>query len=108
MRTLFLLAPNSKTQAGTHRKDFYTIIASGIGPDYGISTNLITQVTPGMPAVVFDRDRRLEAHGVVTNYMATSKAGNGVQRYDIHIRNFVQVLYTNPPKVNRFGVGIYE
>jgi len=48
MPTLFLLAPHSKTQPGTHRKDFYTIVANGVGPDYGISTNLIQQVTTGI------------------------------------------------------------
>ena len=60
MPTLFLLAPYSKTDEGMHSKDFYTILANGVGPDYGISSSLIVQVTGGMRAVVFDRDRRLQ------------------------------------------------
>jgi hypothetical protein len=107
MSTLFLLAPHSRTQPGTHRKDFYTIVANGVGPDYGISTNLMPQVGAGMPVVVFDRDRRLQAEGTVTGYAPTTKAGNGVQRYDVSIRGLTQRPYTNPPRVNRFGVGIY-
>ena len=107
MRTLFLLAPHSKTQPGTHHKDFYTIVANGVGPDYGISTNLILQVSTGMPVVVFDRDRRLQAEGSVSGYVPTNKAGNGVQRYDVSIRSLTLRPYTNPPRVNRFGVGIY-
>lgn len=107
MPTLFLLAPHSKTQPGTHRKDFYTILANGVGPDYGISANLILQVTAGMPVVAFDRDRRLQAEGTVAGYVPTAKAGNGVQRYDVSIRGLTLRPYTNPPRVNRFGVGIY-
>ena len=107
MRTLFLLAPHSKNQPSTNHKDFYTIVGNGVGPDYGISTNLIGQVNPGMPVVVFDRDRGLQAEGIVTGYTATNKAGNGVQRYNIGIRDLTLQQYTHPPRVNRFGVGIY-
>ncbi len=107
MPTLFLLAPHSKTDPGTHRKDFYAILANGVGPDYGISSNLIVQVAAGMRAVVFDRDRRLQAEGTVTSFAPTTKAGNGVQRYDVSIRSLTLQPYTNPPRVNRFGVGIY-
>jgi hypothetical protein len=48
MPTLFLLAPHSKNQPGTHHKDFYTVLANGVGPDYGISSSLIQQVTTGI------------------------------------------------------------
>ena len=107
MATLFLLAPRSKTQPGTHRKDFYTILANGVGPDYGISNNLIQQITVGMDVVVFDRDRRVQAMGVISDYVPTTKAANGVQRYDILIGGLVIQPYTNPPRVNRFGVAIW-
>ena|SRR5438105_133422 len=107
MPTLFLLAPHSKTEPGTHRKDFYSIFANRVGPDYGISTNLILRVTTGMPVVVFDRDRRLQAEGTVTGYAPTIKAGNAVQRYDVKIRDLTMRPYTDAPRVNRFGVGIY-
>jgi|SRR5579871_2026636 len=107
MPTLFLLAPHSKTQPGTHHKDFYTIVANGVGPDYGISSNLIQQVTTGMRVVLFDRDRRLQAEGTVAAYVPTAKAGNGVQRYDVSIRGLILLPYTNPPRVNRFGVAIH-
>ena len=107
MRTLFLLAPHSRTQPGTHRRDFYTILANGVGPDFGISTNLISQVNAGMRVVIFDRDRQLQAEGTVTGYNATFKAGNGTQRYNVDLRGLAPQQYTNPPKVNRFGVAIY-
>jgi hypothetical protein len=106
MSTLFLSAPKSKAQSGTHHRDFYTILGSGIGPDYGIYPNLFGQICPGMKAVVFDRDRQKRAEGAVVNYTPTMKAGNGVQRYDVQIRNLMEVAYANPPKVNYFGVAI--
>ncbi|HXC44855.1 MAG TPA: hypothetical protein VNY51_15200 [Candidatus Dormibacteraeota bacterium] len=107
MPTLLLLAPKSRTQAGTHRRDFYTILANSMGPDFGISARQISQVTVGMPVIVFDRDRSLQAEGVVAGYTRTSRAGNGVQRYDIAIRDLISRQYANPPRVNRFGVAIY-
>jgi hypothetical protein len=55
MATLFLLAPYSRNQPATNHKDFYDILAKGIGPDYGISNNLIEQFSVGMHVVVFDR-----------------------------------------------------
>jgi hypothetical protein len=106
MPTLFLSAPEGKTQVGTHRRDFYTILANGVGPDYAIYTNLIGQIHSGMAAVVFDRDRSLQAEGVVASYTATTKTGNRVQRYDVHIRKLAHVPYTNPPQVNRCGVAV--
>jgi hypothetical protein len=106
MPTLFLSAPKSKTQPSTHHRDFYTILAGGVGPDYGIYANLIGRVYTGMKVVVFDRDRRLQADGLVVNCAATSKAGNGVQRYDVRIRDLTEVPYTTPPRVNYFGVAI--
>ncbi len=106
MPTLFLSAPNAKVGTGTHQKDFYVILANGVGPDYGINANLIGQVRSGIKAVVFDRDRQLQAEGAVTNCTQTSRAANGVQRYDVHLCNLTQVPYTNPPRVNRFGVAV--
>jgi hypothetical protein len=107
MRTLFLLAPRSKNQPSTNHKDFYTILSNGVGPDYGIFSNLIGQIRPGMPVVFFDRDRSLQAGGMMTGYKATNKAGDGVQRYNVGIDGLTLQQYTRPPRVNRFGVGIY-
>jgi len=107
MPTLFLSAPKSKNQPSTNHRDFSTILRSGIGPDYGIYNNLIGQVCSGMKVVVFDRDRRLRADGVVASYTQSNKAGNGVQRYNVRIVNLERKdSYTNPPRVNRFGVAV--
>jgi len=107
MSTLYLLAPRSKNNPLSHQKDFYTILANRLGPDYGISKGQIARIQVGMPVILFDRDRRLQAAGSVGGYTATTKAGNGTQRYDIVLRNLATQNYTSPPRVNRFGVAIY-
>ncbi len=107
MSTLYLLAPRSKNNSFSHQKDLYTILASGIGPDYGISGAQLNQVRVGMPVVLFDRDRALQASGTVAGWSATTKAGNGVQRYNVTVLGFTPQTYTHPPRVNRFGVAIH-
>jgi hypothetical protein len=106
MSTLFLLAPKSKNNPSSHQKDFDTIFETGVGPDYGISQGQITRIFVGMPVILFDRDLQRQASGTIAGYTVTTKAGNGVQRYDVKISNFRLQKYTNPPRVNRFGVTI--
>lgn len=106
MPTLYLSAPKGKTQPGTHRKDFFTILANRVGPDYAIHRNLIAQLHSGIHVVVFDRDRQLRAEGVVSNYNPTTRTGNGLQRYDVRIPDLTRVPYTNAPRVNRCGVAV--
>lgn len=105
---IYLSAPKATTQQGTSGfyKTFRTILASGVGPDYAIYSTLIPQLHSGMRVVVFDRDQQLRAEGTLANYVATNKAGNGLQRYDLSIANLHQVPYTAPPSVNRCGVAI--
>jgi hypothetical protein len=103
MPTLYLSAPKVRTQVGGgYYRDFYTILQNCIGPDYAIYANIRAQLHPGIRAVVFDRDRHLQAEGVVS--AITQKPSNRVARYDVHIPNLTQVPYTNPPNVNRCGV----
>jgi hypothetical protein len=105
MPTLYLSAPYDKSQQGSSfYKDFYTILQSGIGPDYAIYSHLVGQINPGMKVVLFDRVRHLRAEGTVIHL--NPKPSNRIQRYDVHIRNLSAVHYTNPPGVNRCGVEI--
>jgi hypothetical protein len=106
MPTLLLSAPRNKAVPGTISKDFYEILASGVGPDYGITSNQLSQIGTGMNVVVFDSDRELQAEGVVATYTRKEKADNGVWRYDAGLSGMQRVPYTKPPKVNRFGVEV--
>jgi hypothetical protein len=106
MSTLFLSAPRARTTQGSgFYRTFQTILSNGIGPDYGIYSTLIGQ-DPGDKVVVFDRDQQLQAEGVVANVTRKGKTANGVQRYDVHIRNLTTVPYANPLHVNRCGVAV--
>jgi len=103
--TLYLSAPNNKSQQGSaFYKDFYTILSTGIGPDCAIYSSLIGQINPGIKVVVFDRDRQLQAEGLVSHLVP--KPCNVVPRYDVYIRNLATVHYTNPPRVNRCDVQV--
>jgi hypothetical protein len=105
MSTLYLSAPKARVQpAGEFYRDFYTILQNGIGPNYAIYANIFAQLHPGIRAVVFDRDRRLRAEGVIS--AVEPRPSNRVQRYHVHISNLRKVPYTNPPGVNRCGVAL--
>jgi hypothetical protein len=107
MPTLFLSAPGSGLSRGIVRTfDVRSILISGVAPDYAIATNLIEQVYAGMRVVVFDRDRKEQLEGVVASYTPTVKAENGIQRYDVLLRNCEMVSYSKPPQVNHCGVAI--
>jgi len=108
MPTLFLNAPKAQTQHGSaFYKPFQQILATGIGPDYGISACEMAQIQAAganLKVVVTDKDSRLQAEGVFHHCIPKAKAGNGVQRYDVCTRGFTPVSYTKPPNVSRFGV----
>jgi hypothetical protein len=107
MPTLYLSAPGTSQADGDVRTfDVATIFAEGVAPDYAVSNNLIEQVTSGMNVVVFDRNRLKQLEGILRSYSSTTKAGNGLQRYDFHIAERRMVAYSNPPNVNHCGVGV--
>jgi hypothetical protein len=107
MKTLLLSAPRDKnTATGLHR-NFSTILNNRVGPDYAINGNLLSQITPGMKVVVFERIDQRQAEGRVAAIMPTcNKTKNGLLRYDIKIPDLHPVDYTTPPHVNHCGVGI--
>src|SRR5438477_3972148 len=109
MRTLYLSARHGMTQQGTaFYRDFQTILNTSVGPDYAIYSHLIVKIHPGDKVIVFDRDHEQLAEGLVAIHpVPSSKAGNGVQRYDIPISNLHPVSpYVAPPGVNRCGVAL--
>lgn len=105
MLTLYLSAPYDKTQQmGAYYKDFYTILNSAVGPDYAIHSGLLAQIQSGMPVVVFDRVRQLQARGIVDH--VAPRPYSRVPRYHVYIRNLAPVRYNRPPRVNRCGVEV--
>ena len=82
MPTLYLSAPKARTQPGIgFYKDFYWILQHRLGPDYAIYAGISAQLHPGVRAVVFDRDRQLQAEGVIS--ALAPQPSNRVQRYHV-------------------------
>lgn len=106
MKTLLLSAPKDKNAATGLHRTFNSILANQIGPEYAIYGNLVGQINAGMKAVVFERVDRRQAEGVVAGLTPTGhKTGGGILRYNVLLRDLNEVSYTNPPQVNRCGVG---
>ncbi len=109
MRTLYLSARHGMTQQGIgFYRDFQTILTTSVGPDYAIYSHLIVRIHPGDKVVLLDRDQQLCAEGQVASHpIPKNKAGNGVQRYDIHISDLHLVPYVvGPSRFNRCGVAL--
>ena len=90
MATLVINAPASKVQQENKRR-FGNTFSSGIGDEYAISKNLVAQISPGCCVELLDKDQELRAEGELIELVRKSKAGNGIQRYDVCIANLRMV-----------------
>ena len=104
MATLVINAPRQQAQQ-EQKKSFESTIRSGIGEGYAISYNLVTQLVPGCSVIILSKDQKLRAEGELVELIPTEKASNGIQRYNVHIKNIKQVPY-KPEKLNRNGVSV--
>jgi len=104
MATLVIHAPKEKVQQ-EQKKSFENTMRSGVGEGYAISRDLVAQLSPGCPVVVLSKDQKLRAEGELIELVPTEKANNGMQRYDVRIKNLKQVPY-KPENLNRNGVSV--
>jgi hypothetical protein len=105
MATLLLSMPKNKNFETALHQPISTIFASGTGPDYVLSASDRSRITQGMKVIVFDRPT-FQAEGIVTGVRRSGNTTlNGRPRYHVLIRDLKQTAYTNPPRVNRPGVG---
>src|SRR5579862_7003276 len=105
MRILLLSMPSSQNFATGLHQPISSIFASGRGPDYVLSAGDKSRIIHGMRVIVFDRPTQ-QAEGVVDRTVASGNiTRNGRPRYHVLINDLKQTAYTNPPKVNRCGVG---
>lgn len=106
MATLLLSMPKDKNFSTGLHQPISTIFASGTGPDYVLSANEISRIAQGMKVIVFDRPSQ-QAEGIVAGVRPSGNTTrNGRLRYHVLIHDLKQTAYTNPPTVNRCGVGI--
>lgn len=105
MATLVMNAPSVKVQRGTIYRTFQDIFMSGTGLGYAISANLVAQLGPGSRVVLLSKDVEKRAEGELVQLIPVQKAGNGIQRYDVRMKNMRMVPY-HPERLNKNGVAV--
>jgi hypothetical protein len=104
MSTLVINAPKAKVIQES-KQSFEATFASGVGDGYAIAKSLFGQVSTGSGVVLLDKDQEKRAEGTLVQLVPTEKTGNGIQRYNVHIRNLKMVPY-KPESLNRNGVAV--
>jgi len=102
--TLVIHAPQHKAKRGA--TSFAAILAGGVGPGYIIYKSDKSKLQiPGSTVVLLDNDLKRRAEGVLVKLHPGAKAGNGQQRYDVHVAKWTVVPYQRQ-KLNRCGVAV--
>ncbi len=104
MPTLVISAPRELANANNWRS-FDTTMRTGIGSGYAIASALIGRISVGDRVVLLSKDEGLRAEGRIAALLPTEKAGNGIQRYDVHMADLRKVPYA-PESLNRNGVAV--
>ena len=87
------------------KRSFEQTLATGIGRGYAIAHNLWLLCRPGCSVVLLSKDEGKRAEGTLLKLVPTEKAGNGIQRYDVHIDGLRPAPY-QPEALNRNGVAV--
>lgn len=104
MTTLVIHAPTAKARK-EGKRSFEETVKAQIGDGYAIAKKLVSQLSSGNKVVVLDKWKDARAEGKLVQLVKKEKAGNGIQRYDVHIRDLKIVPY-KPESLNRNGIAI--
>jgi hypothetical protein len=104
MSTLVIHAPQNKADT-EGKRSFEGTLESGVGDEYAIYQNLYRRLSPGDRVIVLDKDRELRAEGILLTLEPKSTTGNGIQRYNVRIKNLKAVPYKSE-RLNRCGVSV--
>lgn len=104
MPSLVINAPKQQVVLN-NKKSFQETFGSGIGQGYAIWRTLFNQIYPGCKVVLLCKDERRRGEGILEKLVPTDKTINGIQRYDVHIRDLRIVSY-KPENLNRNGVAV--
>lgn len=112
MPSLVIHAPEYQVvQVG--KKSFIDTLHTGIGEGYAINRKLFEQIYPGCRVILLCKDTRCRAEGELIRLEPAMKEGNplitknGIQRYDVYIRNLMKVTYKSED-LNKCGVAVIE
>jgi hypothetical protein len=105
MATLVINAPKAEIRQ-TNAQSFETTFTSGVGDGYAIAKGLFAQLSAGCGVVLLDKDQRKRAEGTLVRLVRIDeKTGNGIQRYEVHMKNLRMVPYKSE-RLNRNGVAV--
>jgi len=104
--TLVIHAPDYSVKYGA--KNFEAVLADGVGKGYAIFQKDISKLPPNSTVVLLRKDKnKRRAEGLLVKLVPiTKKSPQGIQRYDVHIKNLTVVPY-KPEKLNRYGVAVF-
>jgi hypothetical protein len=102
--TLVIHAPKEKVVT-EQKRSFQRTLATGIGDEYAIYADLYPQICVGCRVVVLSKDERRRAEGTLVKLVPTCKTKNGIQRYDVYIKDLKEVNYKSE-RLNRCGVAV--
>ena len=103
MAILVLHAPRTGTLE--NKRSFASTLASGIGDEYAIPQNLVAKLSSGCKVVLLNKDDAERAEGTLVELVPTSKAGNGIQRYNVRVADLKMVPYRSE-RLTRTGVAV--
>jgi hypothetical protein len=105
--TVLVINAPRRTVKSNDRKSFDRTFASGVGEAYAISKAWAARCHVGCKVVLLSTDERKRAEGTLLKLEPAGKAGNGLQRYDVHIAELNRVEY-RAERINRNGVAVAD
>ncbi len=100
---LVLNAPHSRFRG--IGETFDEMLSSGAARGYILSEKQSAQLNAGCKVVLLDKETERRAEGQLKELERTEKAGNGMQRFDVHFQNGKQVAYKSE-RLNRNGIAV--
>lgn len=91
-------------QRVNNRRTFDDVLTDGIATGYALAISERQFIAPGCRVVVLQNDRNpRRAEGMLEEIREAGRAGNGMIRYDLQIRNLTECEFRRE-KLNRRGV----
>jgi hypothetical protein len=87
------------------KRSFAQTLATGVGDGFALSSGQFQQLSPGDGVIVLDKDTHQRAEGILVGLVPNGWTLNGMQRYDVLLRNMTIVQYQDVP-LKRWGVAV--
>jgi hypothetical protein len=88
------------------KRSFAQTLISGVGDGYAVYPRLFQQISPGERLILLDKDTRRRAEGILVGLQPNGWTLNGIQRYDVLMRDMAIVPYQSIP-LERTGVAVF-